>query len=656
MSVEINPDNKESFEEVTFALEKSEERYKILVEGIKDYAIFILSPAGFIQSWNAGAEKLNRYTAEQIIGNHFSIFYPQDKKDQGYPEYELEQAKKHGRFEDEGLRVRKDGTTFYANVIITAIYNEKKQLLGFSKITRDLTERKEKEEQIKRSEERYRLLVEGVKEYAIFMLNPEGIITSWNEGAKRLKQYEEHEILGKHFSIFYPQEAKDRRYPEYELEQAKKLGKYEDEGIRIRKDGSTFYANVVITAIYNSDKQLLGFTKITRDLTEKREVEERLRRSEERYRLLVEGAKDYAIFLLDPEGKIISWNEGARRLKQYEEQEVVGKHFSIFYTAEKQKAGYPQYELQQALEMGNFEDEGLRVRKDGSTFYANVVITPLYSSNQLIGFSKITRDLTERKRAEDNLIRLNGELENIVSARTKELTKTVSELKRINSDLDNFIYTASHDLKAPVSNIEGLMHALIKALKSETHSKDHVNRLLEMMNKSIQRFQITIKDLASIHESQRSAYEDKEVIDLPAIIDDVVATIEHIVQQSKAKIEVQTAKDVAFKFSKVHIRSIIYNLLTNAIKYRSPARPLFIQIKSYSEGSFYIIEVTDNGLGIRDENKEKVFDMFKRLHNHVEGSGIGLYILKRIVDNAGGKVEVRSEIDEGTSFSVFLPL
>jgi PAS domain S-box-containing protein len=509
---------------------------------------------------------------------------------------------------------------------------------------------------LEQSEEKYRLLVDGVKDYAIFMLDPEGYVESWNDGARKLKGYEYNEIVGKHFSIFYPREVKERGYPEYELKEAANLGRFEDEGWRVRRDGSLFYANVVITAMRDQSGKLLGFSKITRDLTEKKRTEEMLRRSEEKYRLLIEGIKDYAIYMLDPEGKIVSWNEGAKRLKQYEEKEVIGKDVSIFYPQDKQKANYAKYELEQAIKYGKFEDEGVRVRKDGSQFIANVIITPIYNEKkELLGFSKITRDLTELKLAEQKLSKLNEELEKRVEERTQELSHAVEELKKINNELDNFIYTASHDLKAPVLNIEGLMTALTKALKKYNFDNPEINKLLAMINLSVARFQSTIKDLASINESNKTSKEDSSEILLTEMIEDVLLSIDHLAKESKAEITINTDQLPSIRFSKVQIKSIIYNLLINAIKYRSHDRSLEIRISSWRQDNNNVLEITDNGLGINEENKEKIFQMFKRLHSHVEGSGIGLYLVKRIVDNARGKIEVESEIGKGSTFRVFLP-
>ncbi|HEX8547385.1 MAG TPA: PAS domain-containing sensor histidine kinase [Cytophagaceae bacterium] len=511
-------------------------------------------------------------------------------------------------------------------------------------------------ENLKQSEERYRLLVEGVKDYAIIMLSPEGYIYSWNEGARLLYGYADSEILGKHFSILYTEQDLSKSNPSEKLKEAFKIGRLEDEGWRLSRDGHIFFATVVITPVFNMEGRLIGYSKITRDLTERKMAEEKLRRSEERHRLLIEGVKDYAIFMLSPDGYIQSWNEGARRMKGYEENEILGKHFSIFYPKDLLDKGFPDFELEETKRFGRFEHEGIRVRKGGSTFYANVIISSMYNSHgDLIGFSKITRDLTERKEAETKLSAMNSNLEIMVKSRTEELSSSLSELRRINSELDNFIYTASHDLKAPVMNIEGLVTTLKEMLLDYNFINTDVDNLLRMIDSSLQKFQRTITDLSSVSEIQKIDRDDKIEINLPELIEDIKGSIPHLIKEAGAHINVHAENIIGLRYTSIHIRSIIYNLLTNAIKYRSPDRPLVIDISSYTIDSFWILEMRDNGLGIKDENKNKIFEMFKRLHTHVEGSGIGLYIVKRIVDNVGGKIELTSEPNKGTNFKVFLP-
>jgi PAS domain S-box-containing protein len=246
--------------------------YRLMVEAVADYAIFLMDPNGLVLSWNAGARQIKGYEADEVIGRHFSMFYPQELLERGWPEHELRTARLIGRFEDEDWRLRKDGTRFWANIIITRLDGPSGEFRGFSKITRDLTERRRQDEMLRMSEERFRLLVEGVKDYAIFMLDPGGHVVSWNAGARQTKGYEAPEIIGRHFSVFYPPEVVARGWPDEELRRARRDGRFEDEGWRVRKDGSRFWANVVITALHDAAGTLRGFAKVTRDLTERRRV------------------------------------------------------------------------------------------------------------------------------------------------------------------------------------------------------------------------------------------------------------------------------------------------------------------------------------------------------------------------------------------------
>jgi PAS domain S-box-containing protein len=248
---------------------------RLLVESVRDYAIFALDTEGRVMSWNIGAERNKGYKAEEIIGHSHADFYLPEDRAEGKPRKLLEAALQHGRVEDEGWRVRKDGSRFWADVIITALFDDEGRHVGFAKVTRDLTERRAAEQSLRASEERFRLLVQNVRDYGIFMLDPTGHVASWNEGAQRIKGYTADEIIGKHFSTFYPQDDIDSDKPGMELRVASRVGRFEDEGWRLRKDGSLFWANVVITALRNDDGELIGFAKVTRDLTERRASEQR---------------------------------------------------------------------------------------------------------------------------------------------------------------------------------------------------------------------------------------------------------------------------------------------------------------------------------------------------------------------------------------------
>ncbi|MBG9388425.1 PAS domain-containing hybrid sensor histidine kinase/response regulator [Caenimonas aquaedulcis] len=250
------------------------DRFRLLVDSVVDYGIFMLDPAGNVASWNTGAERIKGYTRAEVIGRHFSMFYTQEARDRGWPEHELRAATREGRFEDEGWRVRKDGSQFWANVVITALHDRAGGLAGFGKVTRDLTERRQHEEAMRESEERLRLLVEGVRDYAIFMLSPDGMVESWNSGAELLIGYRAGEIIGSHFSRFYRPEDAAAGQPAAELETALRVGRAEGEGWRIRKDGSAFWANVAVSPVRDAHGVLRGFAKVTRDMSDRRRLEQ----------------------------------------------------------------------------------------------------------------------------------------------------------------------------------------------------------------------------------------------------------------------------------------------------------------------------------------------------------------------------------------------
>ncbi|WP_266202487.1 sensor histidine kinase [Pontibacter kalidii] len=498
---------------------------------------------------------------------------------------------------------------------------------------------KDSSELLSDNQDLYRLLVQGVHDYAIFLLSPTGIILTWNSGAEKIKGYRAEEIVGQHFSKFYPEAALRINHPELELKYAQEHGRFEEEGWRLKKDGSKFWANVIITAIRSAeDGRLIGFSKITRDLTERKILEDKLSRtmaelrdSEERARLLTEGVRDYAIFMLTPDGIVASWNRGAEKIKGYKAEEIIGKHFSNFYTQDAREKKYTDYEISKALQDGRFEDEGWRVRKDGSTFWANVIITPVYNAERkLLGFSKITRDNSEKRKNE-------------------ELMRKNKELHKINTDLDNFVYTASHDLKAPISNLEGLVSLLKSDLGPDLEKHQEV---ITRIDRSIHRLNSIILDLTDISRVQ---YEEHQVekVQLEELMTDVEDSLENLIFSCNAVIEKDFSALGYLNYSRKNLRSILFNLVSNAIKYASPERRPLIRIKTEKQEGQCVLSVSDNGLGIDEKHKKKIFSMFRRLHTHVEGTGLGLYLVRRILDNSEDKIEVESEVGKGSTFRLY---
>jgi PAS domain S-box-containing protein len=619
------------------ALKKSEialraERYQALVHSIRDYAILMLDSEGYVISWNQGAEAIKGYTSEEIIGSHFSRFYPQEALQRELPRHELEVAAATGRFEDEGWRLRKDGSAFWANVVITRMLDERGQLIGFSKITRDLTERRSQETLLRESEERFRLLVTGVRDYAIFMLDPTGHVQTWNTGAEQIKGYSAKEIIGCHFSRFYPPEAIKRGLPDAELRGATMQGRFEDEGWRVRKDGSRFWANVIITAVRNPAGYLLGFSKITRDLTERRRHEDALRESEERFRLLVDGVTEYAIMMLDEEGFVTSWNVGAERIKGYKSHEILGKHLSHFYSSEEIAANKPWEHLAIARTQGRLTDEGWRVRKDGTLFWANTVITALKDKDgRLYGFAKVAQDLTDRRHAET-------------------LADTAQRMHE-------FIAMLAHELRnplAPIRNAVALMAR--KGLNDPT---------LESMRQTIDRQSALLTrlldELLDVNRIARGQFViEHEPVDLRDVVARAVETSRPLIDSRGHTLDISIPdRPIHVLGDSVRLIQALLNVLNNAAKYTPDGGR--IRLIASVRGAELEIRVADNGRGIEHDMLEKVFDLFVQVDplsgGTLGGLGVGLALVRRVIELHGGSVQARSEgKGSGTEFILRLPL
>jgi PAS domain S-box-containing protein len=257
----------------TFDSHIGEQRFQLLVNAITDYAVYMLDREGYVATWNPGARRFKGYEPDEIVGSHFSRFFTDEDRATGLPQRALHTAATEGKFETEGWRVRKDGTRMWAHVVIDPILDDQGTLVGFAKITRDITERKSAEQALFESEQRFRLLVQGVHDYAIYMLDPSGVVSNWNTGAERIKGYKAGEIVGEHFSRFYTPEDRANGEPERALATALAEGKYEKEAWRLRSDGTRFWAHVVIDPIRDERGALIGFAKITRNATERRNAQ-----------------------------------------------------------------------------------------------------------------------------------------------------------------------------------------------------------------------------------------------------------------------------------------------------------------------------------------------------------------------------------------------
>ena len=620
----------------TLASDNEARKFQLLVGAVTDYAIYMLDPTGRVATWNSGAERFKGYKAHEIIGSHFSRFFTEEDQAADLPGRAMRIAAREGRFEAEGVRVRKDGTRFWAHAVLDPIRDDDGKLIGFAKITRDITARKEAEEALRDSERRFQMLVNSVVDYAIYMLDPMGHIATWNAGARRFKGYEADEIIGDHFSRFFTPEDRREGLPASILRTAETEGRFEAEGIRVRKDGTRFLAHIVVDAIRDEDGKLVGFAKITRDISDRRESERALFDSEQRFRLLVQGVRDYAIYMLDQDGKVSNWNAGAQAIKGYSEDEIVGQHFSRFYTEEDRARGEPARALATALSEGKYEREAQRVRKDGTLFWASVVIDPIYNERgEHVGFAKITRDVTERRRAQEEL---------------EEARSAAAQAKKLQA-LGELTGGIAHDFNNLLTVIAGSTDIL---LKRPDLPEDRRRRYLEAISETTQRATTLTSHLLAFGRRQPIR---AEVIDLHVRLD---ALAEVLARTIGSRITVSLdlkAEGARVEVDPAELETAIINAAFNARDAMPEGGALTIGTLELDEGEHgaVAITITDTGTGMPKDVLERAFEPFFTTKAVGKGTGLGLSQIHGFAAQAGGRAEVDSAEDRGTTVRIILP-
>ena len=488
------------------------------------------------------------------------------------------------------------------------------------------------------SERKFRLLVEGVVDYAIYMLDPTGIITNWNAGAKRIKGYQAKEVIGKHFGMFYLPEDREAGLPERSLQTAKANGRFDAEGWRQRKDGTKFLASVVIDPIYEKRK-LIGFAKITRDVTARATASSALDVSENNFRLLVSGVTDYALYMLDPNGIVTNWNAGGQRIKGYTPEEIIGQHFSRFYADADQKAGRPARALKLAVENGRYEEEGWRVRKDGTFFWASVVIDPIRDeAGKLIGFAKITRDISERREAQ---------------IRMEKMQRQLAESQKLDA-LGQLTGGVAHDFNNLLMVITGGIHTLKKLAGGDPRGVQAV----QSIEAATQRGAALTRQLLTFARRQSV---NPQSIDLAHRIHSIRDVMDMGVGSA-----VQLLIDVADNVWPVTVdpaefETALVNLVINARDAMPGGGSVTIQVNNIHiddgehQGDHVAIKVRDTGVGIPPDVLNKIFDPFFTTKGVGKGTGLGLSQVHGFAYQAGGTIAVDSKLGEGTTFTISLP-
>jgi PAS domain S-box-containing protein len=492
-------------------------------------------------------------------------------------------------------------------------------------------------------ENRYHLLVDAITDYAIYMLDPDGNVTSWNSGAQRLKGYTEAEIVGRHFSNFYTDEDRAINLPARALSTAAGEGRFENEGWRVRKDGTRFWAHVIIDPIRSSDGPLLGYAKITRDLSERKAAESELRVSEHQFRTLVQGVGDYAIYLLDPGGYVTNWNLGAQRIKGYGSEEIIGQHFSRFYTKEDLAEDLPARALTEAERTGRFEREGWRVRKDGTRFWANVVIDAIRDDDgKLIGYAKVTRDITEKKEALRALEQAREEL--FQSQKMEAIGQLAGGM--------------AHDFNNLLMAIMGSL----ELLKRRIPDSPDTARLIQNAVAGAERGAALTQRMLAFSRKQDLKIEPVDIRDL------VNGMVEMLRRTLGSPINIVTRFQASLPkvlSDSNQLASAILNLSINSRDAMPRGGTLVIgagektigrgEVGALQAGRYLCLFVKDDGEGMDADTLAKATTPFFTTKGVGKGTGLGLSMVQGMVAQTGGHLNLVSSVGEGTKAELYLP-
>lgn len=491
---------------------------------------------------------------------------------------------------------------------------------------------------------RFRLLIDAVIDYAIYMIDPDGIITSWNSGARRFKGYEEFEILGQHFSRFYTEEDRRAGLPQRALDTAIREGRFEGEGWRVRKDGTHFWCHVVIDPILDPSGKLLGFAKITRDLTDRKMAEEVLKQSEQQFRLLVQSVTDYAIYMLAPDGRLTNWNPGAQRIKGYLPEEVIGKHFSMFYTPEDREAGEPQRTLDIAVREGRFENKGWRVRKDGTRFLANVVVDPIWGeTGTLLGFAKITRDITEVTQAQQTL------------EQTREALFQAQKMQAIGQLSGGIAHDFNNLLTVILGNLE--------IVRKRVGEDPKITRLVDNATQGALRgVSLTQRMLAFARRQELKA----EPVEIPALVQGIIGLLRSSLGPSVV-LETRFSPELEPVLADVNqLELAVLNLVTNARDAMPHGGKIVISTKteetvdqpqlSLLPGRYVCLSVSDTGEGMDETTLGSAMDPFFTTKGIGKGTGLGLSMVHGYIEQLGGRFVLKSQKDIGTVAELWIPV
>ena len=605
------------------ALRESEERYRLLLDGIQDYAIFMMDPRGQIVSWNAGAERIKGYRADQIIGRNFSCFFPPEDIERGRPEEVLRITAVSGRHEEQGMRVRKDGSRFLASLTFTALRDPNGNLRGFSEFSHDLSESKE-------SGTKYRGLLEAAPD-AMVVVNHEGKIVLLNLQAEKQFGYRRDELVGQKVKNIIPAGFAERLLADGLRSAEDALAQQIGTGIELtgrRKNGSEFPIEIMLSPLESAEGILV--TAAIRNISMRKAAEKHLAQMEGRYRGLLEAAPD-AMVVVNQDGEIVLLNVQAEKQFGYRRDELVGQKVKNIIPE-----GFAERLIADALRsaadaLAQQIGTGIELngrRKNGSEFPIEIMLSPLESAEGILVTAAV-RDITTRKKAEAHLL------------------QKVEELNRSNEELEQFAYIASHDLQEPLRMVASYTQLLSMRYKGKLDSD--ADEFISFAVDGASRMQRLIKDLLA-YSRVGTKPPDLQDTSSEKALQHALINLRGAVAESGALVTYDPLPIVVA--DEMQLIQLFQNLVGNAIKYQDSEVPRVHISATVSAEKKWIFSVRDNGLGINSLYFEKIFGVFQRLHKReeFEGTGVGLAICKKIVERHGGAISVESKLGHGSTF------
>jgi len=638
------------------SLRLTEERFRLLVAGVRDYAILMLDPDGHVISWNAGAERIKGYRAEEIIGQHFSRFYPREDVEGGKPAQELRTAASAGQCEDEGWRVRQDGSRFWANVLITAIYGETGQLRGFSKVTRDMTRRRREEATLRESQARVEGIVDAAMD-AVISINDDQRIVLFNAAAEKMFRCPAATAIGQSLGMLIPSRFRDA-HRQHVVAFGKTGVTGRSMGILgalsgLRADGEEFPIETSISQLEVAGHKL--FTTIVRDITERQRAEEALRESEWFARSTVDALSAH-IAILDADGTIIAVNQAWRNFAAANGRVNQMLNDGTNYLAICDAVTGPDTGEAAAFAAGiravlggtrnHFALEYACHSPDEQRWFIGQV-TRFHGSGGAARVVVAHENLTERRKAEEELRKSEAQVRRLNADLEVHVVERTAQLEAANKELEAFSYSISHDLRAPLRSVDGFSQAVLEDYGPDLPEEGR--RYLQTIRNAAQRMGELIDDLLTFSRLSRLPLT-KRNMETGTLVRTALEEVN--LQRPGHVVEVRIGELPACEGDPALLKQVWINLLSNALKYSRQREPAVVEIGCARENGVTAYFVRDNGTGFDMQYVNKLFGVFQRLHRaeEFEGTGVGLAIVQRVVHRHGGRVWAEAEVDHGATF------